>query len=170
MPAAPLAQTSSTVFVDATSVDLCGEDLVVEFEPRWTDDGLVEVDPDGDAARILTGQEIGEIHVTAQLWDGPPPLPDDLDAWQDISEVSAAWRSAFLDFGTTGTAENPAERLSLPGPGDYRLRVHGRHRDDGDPRDTDQPVEEYLIQLWPAPQAEAHVIRSTSATAAGWRA
>ncbi|MFJ9417679.1 hypothetical protein ACIRPT_26425 [Streptomyces sp. NPDC101227] len=168
MPA-PIRQTSSTVHVDATAVDLCGEDLVVEFEPEWTANGLVEADPDGDGARILTGQEIGRIHVTAQLWDGRPPLSDDNDTWQDIAEVSVAWRSAFLDFGTTGADEDSAQQIALPGPGDYRLRVHGRHRDDGDPRDDRDPLEEYLIQIWPASPAADRVIRTTSSTAARWR-
>ncbi|MFI9045947.1 hypothetical protein [Streptomyces sp. NPDC053427] len=167
MPAL-IHRTSSTVHVDATTVDLCGEDLVVEFEPHWTGNGLAEADPDGDGARILTGQEIGHIRVSAQLWDGQPPLSDDIDAWQDIAEISAAWRSAFIDFGTTAIDEDPAQRIPLPGPGHYRLRVHGRHRDDGDPRDGRDPLEEYLVQIWPAPPAEDRVIKTSSATAARW--
>jgi hypothetical protein len=76
------------VHVDATTIDLAGQDLVVEFEPEWDSNALVEVDPDGDGARILTGQEIGTIHVTMQLWDDTPPLPEDLDTWQDAAGVS----------------------------------------------------------------------------------
>ncbi|MBL1098532.1 hypothetical protein [Streptomyces coffeae] len=94
---------TSDVHVDATTIDLAGEDLLVEFEPEWADNGLVEADPDGDGARILCGQEIGHIAVAAQLWDTVPPLPDDIDEWQDIAEVSIVWRSSFIDFGTTST-------------------------------------------------------------------
>src|SRR5690242_353866 len=48
-----------------------------------------------------------------------------------------------------GRAELPA----LPaGPGTYRLRYHGRNVDAGRAADTaDEPVDEYLLQIWPAP-------------------
>ncbi|WP_433178187.1 hypothetical protein [Actinoallomurus sp. CA-150999] len=162
-----IRRTSAEVWVDASTVDLAGEDLVTEFEPDWTTTGLVDADPDGDGACVICGQEIGDIAVTAELWDdAPPPAADD---WQDVAEVSVAWRSAFLDSGTTGSGDDPAQRLELPGPGDYRLRVHGRNRDDGDPRRDGDPVEEYLIQVWPASQGEPITIKSTSQTAALWR-
>ncbi|MEU1385624.1 MULTISPECIES: hypothetical protein [unclassified Nonomuraea] len=163
-----IRRASGQVFVDASTVDLTGEDLVTELEWDMTATGLVQADPDGDGARIVCGQEIGDIGVTAELWDAAPPLTT--DGWQDVAEVSVVWRSAFMDFATTDGGENPAEQLELPGPGDYRLRVHGRNRDDGDPRDDGAPVEEYLIQVWPAPHAEPVVAKSTSRTAAAWRA
>jgi hypothetical protein len=161
-----LRHASAEVFVDASTVDLTGESLYTEFEADWTATGLVDADPDGDGARVVCGQEIGDILVTAELWDGSPPPA--ADGWQDVAEVSVAWRSAFLDFGTTD-GDDPAKRLELPGPGDYRLRVHGRNRDDGDPREDDDPREEYLIQVWPAPRAEPVTVKSTSRTAALWR-
>ncbi|WP_171165564.1 hypothetical protein [Streptomyces sp. I05A-00742] len=163
--------TAQSVFVDASTIDLVGEDLVVEFQPEWNCNALVEADPDGDGARVLCGQEIGSVTVTAQLWDALPPLPDDLDHWQDIAEVSVAWRSPFIDFSASdeGNCGDPAKRLELPGPGDYRLRVHGRNRDDGDPRGDGDPVEEYLIQMWPAPYDEPAMLRATSLTGAYWR-
>ncbi|MFI7445829.1 hypothetical protein [Nonomuraea indica] len=145
--------------MDASTVDLAGESLVTEFEPDWTVTGLVDADPDGDGARILCGQEIGDIVITAELWDDSPPST--MDAWQDVAEVSVAWRSAFMDFGTTDSGEDPTKRLELLGPGDYRLRVHGRNRDDGDPRRDDDAVEEYLIQVWPAPQDRPVMVKST---------
>ncbi|MGW1074873.1 hypothetical protein [Streptomyces sp. NPDC002537] len=163
-------QTTGTVHVDATTVDLAGEELVVEFQPEWTGgNGLVAADPAGDGARILCGQEIGRVTVTAQLWDDKPPPVDDMDTWQDVAEVSVAWRSPFVDFGADGQEGDSARQLDLPGPDDYRLRVHGRHRDDGDPRAADGPVEEYLIQVWAAPYDTGHVIKCTSRTAHYWR-
>jgi hypothetical protein len=163
----PLHHTETSVAVDASTVDLAGEDLVVEFEPEWTGNGLVEADPDGDGARILCGQEIGTILVTAQLWDAAPT--PDIDGWQDVAEVSTAWRSAFMDFGTTDEGDNPACRLDLPGPGDYRIRVHGTNRDDGDPRTAADPIEHYLIQVWPAPAAPPVIHKAASAYGARWR-
>jgi hypothetical protein len=59
----------------------------------------------------------------------------------------AWWTSATMDFATTSTeVEDSRAVLYLPGPGGYRVRVHGRNRDDGDPRGAGDPVEEYLIQ------------------------
>lgn len=161
------SRVSAEVWVDASTVDLAGESLVVEFEPDWAATGLVDTDPDGDGALVVCGQEIGDILVTAELWDGAPPL--NVDGWQDIAEVSVFWRSAFMDFGTTDSGDDPAKRLTLPASGDHRLRVHGRNRDDGDPRADGEPVEEYLIQVWPAPHDKPVTVRATSETAALWR-
>lgn len=167
----PISAVSGTVHVDAGTIDLAGESTVVEFLPEWTSNGLVEGDPDGDGARILTGQEIGGIDVLAQLWEGRPPLPDDLDAWQDVAELSVAWRSPFVDFTTTPVGDEDASAVWLPlrGAGDYRLRVFGRNRDDGDPRPAGDPVEQYLIQMWSAPRAVDRIIKCTSETARYWR-
>ncbi|MDX3227526.1 hypothetical protein [Streptomyces sp. ME19-01-6] len=99
--------------------------------------GLFEADPDGEGSRIMCGQEIGTISVTAELRDGPSPL--DVEGWQDVAEVSASWESAFMDFGTTRREDAQEAELQLPGPGDYRVRAHGKNRDDGDPREGDDP-------------------------------
>ncbi|MEV0375964.1 hypothetical protein AB0I10_40710 [Streptomyces sp. NPDC050636] len=134
------------VFIDASTIDLVGDDLVAEFEPDWTHNGLLDAAPAGDAVRILCGQEIGTASVTAELWDGPPQL--NTGDWQDIAELSVVWPSSLMDFGTTGS--NGSDMLELAGADDYRVRVYGRNRDGGDPRDDTDPVEEYLIQTWPA--------------------
>lgn len=162
-----LRQACGHVHVDATTVDLVGEAGTTEFEPdRWIG-GLVAADPDGDGARILTGQEIGLVHVAVELWSTIPPLGD-TDDWQDIAEVSVMWRSTMIDFGTAGDSDDLAQQLAIPTPGDYRLRVYGRHRDDGDPREEDEPAEEYLIQLWTEPRGDALVVKQTSTTAHYW--
>ncbi|MFJ8469870.1 hypothetical protein [Streptomyces swartbergensis] len=165
---AHLIRTTSShhVFVDASSVDLVDESTVAEFCPEWDDNGLVEAaPPDGDATgiKILCGQEIGNITVTVQLWDGPPPL--EADGWQDVVEIQVHWASAFIDFSTATEREDPAQRLDLDGPGDYRVRVSGKNRDDGDPRDDQASVEGYLIQVWPAPSnAAGHQAANESVT------
>lgn len=154
------------VFVDASTIDITGESLVAEFEPDWQLNGLVDVDREKEGVKIMCGQEVGHIAVTAELWNGPPPMVT--EGWQDIAEVSAAWSSSVMDFGTT-TAGEDASTLHLSGPDDYRLRVHGKNRDGGDPRGRSDPVEEYLIQIWPAVRTGPLLIKSTSDTAFGWR-
>ncbi|RKN37189.1 hypothetical protein D7294_28645 [Streptomyces hoynatensis] len=156
------------VFVDASTVEVTGESLVTEFAPDWTGNGLVAADPEGgEGLRIVCGQEIGTVAVAAELWDGPPPL--DLAGWQDVAEVSTSWESALLNFATTPRPDEEEAELRLPGPGDYRVRVHGRNRDDGDPREEGDPVEEYLIRLWPAPWGEPCLHKAASETGALWR-
>jgi hypothetical protein len=73
----------------------------------------------------------------------------------DFRMNRAHWASAFIDFSAATEREDPAQRLDLDGPGDYRVRVSGKNRDDGDPRDDQDPVEEYLIQVWLAPSNAA---------------
>ncbi|MFW6691941.1 hypothetical protein [Streptomyces sp. MAR4 CNX-425] len=168
------------VFVDTATVDVVGESLVVEFEPRFTDNGLVEADPAGDGLRILCGQEIGTVGVGAELWDGAPPL--EAAAWQDVAEVSVAWESAFMDFATNWQeSDDEAGRLPLRSgaaagagggagaAGPYRVRVHGRNRDGADPRGDGEPREEYLLQVWRAAPAAPALLKSTSATGASAR-
>jgi hypothetical protein len=153
--------TDPQVFVDASTIDLVDESLVAEFEPDWTINGLMDVSPEGGAVKILCGQEIATVTVIAELWDGPPPL--DSESWQDAAEMSVAWTNTTMDFATTATDENGPDVLHLPGPGDYRVRVHGRNRDEHD------PIETYLIQVWPAPHDKPALHKATSQTGEMWR-
>jgi hypothetical protein len=47
--------------------------------------------------------------------------------------------------------------------------VAGRHRDDGEARLPDAPVEEYLLQLWPANRPALGSLKATSVLGALWR-
>jgi hypothetical protein len=167
------------VFVDASTVDVVGESLVVEFEAGFADNGLVEADPAGEGLRILCGQEIGTVGVSAELWDGEPPL--EAAAWQDVAEVSVAWGSAFMDFATNWQeSDDEASRLPLGAgaragagvgadagtAGTYRVRVHGRNRDGADPRPDGAPREEYHVQVWRAAPAGPALLKATSTTGA----
>ncbi|MFJ3337978.1 hypothetical protein [Streptomyces sp. NPDC086766] len=160
-------ETSSRVHIDAATVDLLGADLCTDYQPEKWVGGLVAADPSGEAVRIVCGQEVAVIDVTAQLWEGPPPLTGP-EAWQDIAEVSVGWRSPTLDFGTTGDGEDLTQQLVLPGPGGYRIRVSARNRDDGDPREDGDPLEALLIQVWRAPAEADRVIKRSSRTGRLW--
>ncbi|MFJ8196891.1 hypothetical protein [Streptomyces sp. NPDC096152] len=108
-------ETSSQVHIDAATVDLLGADLCTDHQPAQWVGGLLAADPSGEAVRIVCGQEVAAIHVTAQLWDGPPPLTGP-EAWQDIAEVSVDWRSPMLDFGTTGDGRTSRSSWCCPSP------------------------------------------------------
>ncbi|KUM96180.1 hypothetical protein AQI95_42670 [Streptomyces yokosukanensis] len=110
------------------------------------------------SATIATGVNYGPVRVTVDARSQEPSL--DLEDWEEVVEVSIHFETDEADLESMGGAieEEPQEMpLSAAGPGWYRLRVHARGRDEGaEAIDIDidaDPVEEYLIQSWPTPQA-----------------
>ncbi|MGI5473227.1 hypothetical protein [Streptomyces sp. CA-132043] len=126
--------------------------------------GLAALTPSGPL--IVCGTHLGQVEVTAQLWDGAPSLST--ESWQDIAELTTPWSGHGLEIWGEGEPEIP---LPLPGPGTYRLRVHARHRDAGEDRDEGAPVETVLLQLWPAQAAHGPPVlhKADSTTGALWR-
>ncbi|WP_217166143.1 hypothetical protein [Streptomyces sp. AC512_CC834] len=51
--------------------------------------------------------------------------------------------------------------LSTVGPGCYRLRVHARGRGTLPDKTSPEPVEDYLVMAWPAPWADADILRTS---------
>ncbi|WP_265558814.1 hypothetical protein [Streptomyces hygroscopicus] len=153
---------NSAVALDSNCLGILDTNVMGYEYVEFTGNGLVAVHDSGFVG-IATEQESGDIHVTAELWDGPPPLH--LDDWQDAAEISITWPTAIMEIGD----EDTHLVLRLPGPGTYRLLAHGRNRDDGDVRDDDDPVETYLIQLWPAPIEKPLLHKATSAYGATLR-
>jgi hypothetical protein len=100
-------------------------------------------------AIIMAGTETGSLSVTADWREVEPPL--DLDAWEEVVEVSMT----FDDEEGVLCSQHPTDGAHFsPLPlGTYRVRVHARGRDRGQHLRTvsDDPVEEHLIQAWPAP-------------------
>ncbi|MGW1727666.1 hypothetical protein ACWCQK_32720 [Streptomyces sp. NPDC002306] len=68
--------------------------------------------------------------------------------------------------------DDPADLPSLAsrGPGQYRLRVHALGRDTAVDESTDDNVESYLIQSWPAAHQDALLVKATDAYGAQVRA
>ena len=95
----------------------------------------------------------------------PPLLPVSYD---DVVEVSVAVPvGARARWATWGSHEwGPLEGLA---PGSYRVRVSAHGRDAG--RDGEfEPgvVDDYVVELWPAPRAPDEIVRTGSADAAYW--
>ncbi|MFY1691935.1 DUF6461 domain-containing protein [Plantactinospora sp. WMMB782] len=107
--------------------------------------GLVTVVPGG--AVIRTGAESGQVRLLLTILDGPPAEVG--PGWEEVVEVS--WRAAVGGASVVGSgpAEPQLRRATPPWPGDYRLRVHARGRDD-----TDEPHNEYYeLMVWQGPEA-----------------
>ncbi|WP_207946746.1 DUF6461 domain-containing protein [Actinomadura sp. 7K507] len=112
-------------------------------EVDFGDNGLVAVVPGG--AVIRTGAENGHVQIRLHVLDGPPQ--DVATGWEEIVEVS--WRAAAGGASVAGpqAVEPHLRRVTPPWPGDYRLRVHARGRDDAD------GTEYYDLVVWQAPAA-----------------
>ncbi|MGC4790628.1 DUF6461 domain-containing protein [Micromonospora sp. DT178] len=107
--------------------------------------GLVAVVPGG--AVIRTGVESGHVRIMLRVLDGPPP--EVATGWEEIVEVS--WQAAVggASVLVPRAGESRLSQATPPWPGDYRLRVHARGRDETDERDA----EHYELVVWQAPAA-----------------
>ncbi|GEM_PF-713022 len=117
------------------------------------------------ALSFVVGLHTGSVPVRIELHDdAPPPEPD----WEDVVEASLTPVEgepyALTSFGH-------AEPLDLPTDRSLRARwsAHGMdesHR--GGPGEGEQPLDRYLLQLWPAPPAADTVVRWGSEAARYW--
>jgi hypothetical protein len=102
---------------------------------------------------VLTGISSGRVEVGAEALDGPPPRAD-LDAWDEIVEISASAPAGRLAVAALMDSVPPGlPGLCSAGPGFYRVRVHARGRDNAPDAASHRPVEAYRILTWPAPPA-----------------
>lgn len=131
---------------------------LVEGEvPEVTDfsgNGLVAVVAGG--AVIRTGTAEGSVRVRLTVLAGPPPSAE--PGWDEVVEVS--WRAVAGQAsvaGPNGPGDGQLLRATPPWPGDYRLRVHARGRDDADEGGS----EDYELVVWQAPAAPEIVHQRT---------
>ncbi|MGH3250452.1 MAG: DUF6461 domain-containing protein [Trebonia sp.] len=121
----------------------------------FSGNGLVAVAPAGVVIR--TGAAAGRVRVQVRIEEQSPPL--DARAWDEVVEVS--WRAAAGLASVTGPeapGDHRLRRVTPPWPGDYRLRVHARGRDDAD------EDEGYELVIWAAPAAPDIVHKRTDLT------
>ncbi|MEZ0492125.1 hypothetical protein AB2L28_07725 [Kineococcus sp. TBRC 1896] len=112
---------------------------------------------------MVTGLHTGPVALRLELHPAQPPVPVQ---WEDVVEVpftattGSYWLSAFDWWHEIGIL-----------PDTYRVRwcangmdqAHDRTRMDGEPT-----LDQYLLQLWPAPSTPDAVIRLGSQSAAYW--
>lgn len=127
--------------------------------------GLVgAADPNG--VYVSLARRSGGSSVRMVVLDLQPPSPD--GAWEDVVEVSTTIPedSEPRWVAWAGMGEGPLGSLL---PGSYRLRVSARGRDEGAANEfADEPVDHYLIQMWPAPLEADAVLRTESRNAGYW--
>ncbi|WIX76034.1 hypothetical protein QRX50_31750 [Amycolatopsis carbonis] len=122
-------------------------------------DGLVGTDFVNGAV-VLTGIHTGPVTVTVQLLDTAPDSVD-LDGWDEVGEVSVD--SEYGELIVHGIMNDPPDfpELAHAGPGTYRVRVHARGRDTAPDRSVMEPVEDYLLSVWPAEEAPGTVYKQS---------
>jgi hypothetical protein len=128
--------------------------------------GIVGTEP--GAAILVTGLHSGTVGFRVTV-DDHDPGPD-LDGYEDVVEISFESRDGAAAL--VGWAEEYSRELpELPaGPGSYRLRYHARGMDAGAAaQNSDEPIDEYLLQIWPAPPAPAETVKRTSQQCAYWQ-
>lgn len=117
--------------------------------------GLVAAGP--GFAQIYTAIKAGPVVVRVKALDRRPAEIDTpwVDDWEDIVEISVEAFEGQLRAVEQyeGTNERPSSVLTIHGPGWYRLRVHAMGRDLHPDHYVQYPTENYLLQMWPAPQA-----------------
>jgi len=94
-------------------------EAVVDF----SENGLVAVLSTGIAVR--SGQESGSVSVTLSVVKEPPEVNPDV--WDEIVDVS--WHAQSGSAAFAGSGETT--QITPPWPGDYRVRVCARGRDEG---------------------------------------
>jgi len=120
--------------------------------PFAPENGLVVVTQPG-AAVIFTGVHTGYVSVEVQVLDSAPEQADE-SGWDEVVEVSMqAPRGRVSVLGPMAYNRGVLPELTPAGPGDYRLRVHARGRDTLVDGVATEPVEDYLIVVWPAQPA-----------------
>jgi hypothetical protein len=160
----PAENTAEVHYGQLYLLDGEGETPGFDIRPRTV--GIIGTEP--GAAILLTGLHTGTVGFTVTVHDGDPG--PDLDGYEDVVEISFDSRDGTASL--VGWAdENSRELPPLPaGPGTYRLRYHARGMDAGAiAQNSDVPVDEYLLQLWPAPVSPAATLKSTSQQHAYWQ-
>lgn len=126
------------------------------FPWRENTNGLVAL---SSGIAVFTGTGNGQVPVSVQLYDAPPPVA--YDAWDEIVEVS--YYTARGDARICSWQREPAPGIptvSRYGPGTYRVRAHAKGRDTS--RDALRVLaDEFCFAIWPAP-GEATTIHKTT--------
>lgn len=123
-------------------------------------------------ATIYTGIDTGTVRVRAVAQTAPPAQDEpDTPPWEEIVEASlyAPYGQLRIDSPDQGPVPD-LPLLSPAGPGWYRIRAHARGRDTAFDAVRTEPVEDYLLYVWPADPAPPTVINATDRCGQGLRA
>lgn len=151
-----------------------------QFDLSWNEDGVF----DGDFDRSFQGQVNGlagaanpnGVYVNLARRSGGSPIRmvlldaapgSDDGQWEDVVEVSITLPEGHEMIWSTWAGENTGP-TAVP-PASYRLRVSANGRDEGHMGEfAEGTVDDYLLQLWPAPWQPDVILRIGSESAKYW--
>jgi hypothetical protein len=173
MPATLLGRTAGTVFVTDNMFSL--GDPEDPNSPLYNPGTLPTPDVTGLLAAapgfvaVTCGVHVGNVSVTVELWDDPPSR--DLASWDDVAEVSVTWPAERIMVSGETTDTGPDFSIVLPAApaASFRVRDSVRNRDAGEDRSDRDPVEQHLIQIWPAAPAADELLKAADQTGLIWR-
>ncbi|MGW6456009.1 hypothetical protein ACWF94_08780 [Streptomyces sp. NPDC055078] len=122
--------------------------------------GLVTVTGRG-AAVVITGIHTGAVSVTVDIRHAPPQTVG-LAGWDEVVEVSLQSPDGHLKVASPQDELPELPELTPSGPGTYRLRVHARGRDTFPDGTTEEPVEDYLLMIWPQSEPTGETLLQTT--------
>lgn len=99
--------------------------------------------------------------MTVRVRDDAPSNVE-VDGWDEVVETSVEAIVGEL-IVTSGfvNLEQEFPVLTPHGPGYYRVRVHARGRDIAVDDTVTEPVEDFLIEVWPAPHTPETIYKAT---------
>ncbi|MET8757519.1 hypothetical protein [Lentzea sp. NPDC004782] len=113
--------------------------------------GLIVAQP--GIALVFTGIHTGGVNVRVEVFDDAPLL--NTADWDEVVEVSIeSTEGRIVVTGMHADAPDNLPVLTPDGEGWYRLRIHARGRDTAVDLSPPQPVEDYLIQVWPTAEEQ----------------
>lgn len=111
---------------------------------------------------IHVGIASGDVWVSVEARGAAPPSVD-LAGWEEVVEVSVRALGRLDVAAMAADVDDPFPVLNPEGAGDHRLRVHARGRDHNIDGVDFEPVEEYLLVMWPGPPAPEVAHKQTDA-------
>lgn len=121
----------------------------------------------GEVVRVNVGVRYGPVNVRMEVHDRAPQHAD--EGWEDVAEGDLAYDCdeglAVHDFDMCQVLPaDEAEKLTPAGRHRYRIRIHARGKAiKYDGAIFGEPVEDYLLQLWPvAAAADAVQLKNLS--------
>jgi hypothetical protein len=162
------ASSSNPVYVSEAQFWLCDAGTESTPEVAQHTNGILDRQAPG-AARVHTGANTGDVLVTVDTRDNPPPAPE-LDSWEEIVEISLevpAGELRIYEIDDNSLGGLPV--MTPSGPGSYRIRISARGRDidyDGVAEDLN---EQYHIITWLAPAEPEIIYKTTDECGASFR-
>lgn len=124
-----------------------GEYAQPSFQPE---NGLIFSRP--GLAVVLTGVNGGPVSLTVEVFRRAVPPPGSVEAWDEVVEYSVESVSGDMRVAALMDDRPELPVLTPFGPGHYRIRVHARGRDHAYDAHVTEPLEDYLLQVWPGQQ------------------